>query len=125
MSWDIVLFNSTEKIENIQEVNEDALEATNFSEILEKSFDVIIEDDSHRAIKGDDFSIEFFVPEADVSNTILNLYGENAIYALIEIAKKHGWQIYDTGIDAMIDLERPEINGYQNHPEYLKRIRDR
>jgi hypothetical protein len=39
---------------------------------------------------------------------MLSLYGENGIYELIEVAKKHNWQIYDSGTGEMIDLENPE-----------------
>jgi hypothetical protein len=38
------------------------------------------------------------------------------------LAKKHNWQIYDSGIDGMIDLENPEKNGFDNHREYVEQI---
>ncbi|MEN7550065.1 hypothetical protein AAG747_19235 [Rapidithrix thailandica] len=50
---------------------------------------------------------------------MLSLYGENGLYELIEIAKKHNWQIYDSGIDGMIDLGNPEKNGLDNHKNYV------
>ena len=52
----------------------------------------------------------------------MNLYGENALYELIEIAKRWNWQIYDSGIGGMIDLENPTKNGYENHIKYVERI---
>lgn len=42
MSWDIVLFNSKQKIESVAELDETQLEPTDFIGILEDSFDIII-----------------------------------------------------------------------------------
>ena len=122
MSWDIVLFNSKQKIESIAELDENQLEPTDFTGILENSFDRIKKDDNHREIIGTDFTIDFFVHNEPVSNTMLNLYGENGLYELIELAKKHNWQIYDSGIGEMIDLENPEKNGFENHRKYVEQI---
>jgi len=122
MSWDIVLFNSKQKIKVISELDENQLEPTDFDGILENSFDRIKKDDNHREIIGIDFTIDFFVHNEPVSNTMLSLYGENGLYALIEIAKKHSWQIFDSGIGEMIDLENPEKNGFENHRKYVEQI---
>lgn len=122
MSWDIVLFNSKQKIESVAELDENQLEPTDFDTILEKSFDRIKKDYNHREIIGTDFTIDFFVHNEPVSNTMLNLYGENGLYELIELAKKHNWQIYDSGIGEMIDLENPEKNGFENHRKYVEQI---
>lgn len=122
MSWDIVLFNSKQKIESVAELDENQLEPTDFDTILEKSFDRIKKDDNHREIIGTDFTIDFFVHNEPVSNTMLNLYGENGLYELIELAKKHNWQIYDSGLGEMIDLENPEKNGFENHRKYVEQI---
>ena len=43
-------------------------------------------------------------------------------FELIELAKKYGWQIFDTGLGEMIDLDNPEKNGYENHREYVEQI---
>lgn len=122
MSWDIVLFNSKETIGSIEELNEDNLVPTDFTEILETSFDVIVKDNNHRKIIGSDFSIEFFTDDELVSNKMLSLYGENGLFELIALAKQQGWQIFDTGLGSMIDLENPENNGYANHRKYVERI---
>jgi hypothetical protein len=122
MSWDIVLFNSRQKIKSVAELDENQLEPTDFSGILENSFDRIEKDDNHREIIGTDFSIDFFADNEHSSNFMLSLYGENAIYALIELSKKHNWQIYDSGIDGMVDLENPEKNGFDNHRKYVEQI---
>lgn len=122
MSWDIVLFNSRQKIESIAELDEKQLEPTDFSGILESSFDRIKKDDNHIEIIGTDFTIDFFADNEHSSNFMLSLYGENAIYALIELSKKYSWQIYDSGIDGMIDLENPEKNGFHNHRKYVEQI---
>jgi hypothetical protein len=122
MSWDIVLFNSKQKIESVAELDENQLEPTDFSGILENSFNQIKKDDNHREIIGTDFTIDFFADNGHSSNFMLSIYGENAIYALIELSKKYNWQIYDSGIDGMIDLENPEKNGFDNHRKYVEQI---
>ncbi|WP_298321279.1 hypothetical protein [uncultured Aquimarina sp.] len=122
MSWNIVLFNSRQKIESVTELDEDQLETTDFRGILESSFDRIKKDDNHREIIGTDFTIDFFTDNEHSSNFMLSLYGENAIYALIELSKKYDWQIYDSGIDGMVDLENPEKNGFDNHRKYVEQI---
>ena len=122
MSWDIVLFNSKQKIGSISELDETQLEPTDFTGILESSFDRIKKDENHREIIGTDFTIDFFADIEHSSNFMLSLYGENGLYELIELAKKHNWQIYDSGIDEMIDLENPRNNGYNNHKNYVEQI---
>lgn len=122
MSWDIVLFNSKQKIESVTELDENQLEPTDFDGILQNSFDRIKKDDNHIEIIGTDFTIDFFMHNEPVSNTMLSLYGENGLYALIELAKKQNWQIYDSGIGEMIDLENPEKNGFENHKKYVKQL---
>jgi hypothetical protein len=56
---------------------------------------------------------------------MLQLCGEKGLYELIELAKKHNWQIYDSGIDGMIDIENPEKNGFKNHRKYIEQILNR
>lgn len=122
MSWGIVLFNSNEKIDSIEEMDEDKLQPIEFTQILESSFNEIIKDENHREIKGNDFTIDFFIDKEPVSNKMLSLYGENALFELIELAKKYGWQIFDTGIGEIIDLENPANNGFKNHHKYVSQI---
>lgn len=123
MSWDIIIFNSKQKIESVSELDENQLEPTDFDWIFENSFDRIKKDDNHREIIGADFTIDFFVNNEPVSNKMLSLYGENGLYELIELAKKHNWQIFDSGIREMIDLENPEKNGFENHNKYVEQIK--
>jgi len=122
MSWDIVLFNSKQKINSVAELDENQLEPTDFSGILETSFNRINKDENRREIVGTDFTIDFFADSEHSSNFMVSLYGENGIYALIELAKKYNWQIYDSGIDGMVDLEHPEKNGFKNHRKYVEQI---
>ena len=123
MSWDIVLFNSKQKIESVAELDENQLEPTDFSSIIENSFDRIKKDENHREIIGTDFTIDFFADKEHSSNFMLSLYGENGLYELIELAKKHNWQIYDSGIDGMIDLENLKNTGFKNHRKYVEQIK--
>ena len=122
MSWDIVLFNSKQKIKSVAELDESQLESTDFTGILESSFELINKKEHHREIIGTNFTIDFFADGVDSSNFMLSLYGENGLFELIELAKKHNWQIYDSGIDGMIDLENPERNGFENHRKYVDQI---
>ncbi|PKV50922.1 hypothetical protein ATE84_2991 [Aquimarina sp. MAR_2010_214] len=122
MSWDIVLFNSKQKIDSIENVDENQLEPIEFVKILEDSFGEIVMNKNHREIKGKDFSIDFYTDDEPVSNKMISLYGENGLFELIELAKKYDWQIYDTELDVMIDLNNPQNNGFKNHQNYLNQI---
>jgi len=57
-----------------------------------------------------------------MSNKILSLYGENGLYELVALAKEHNWQIFDTGLGQMINLEDPSKNGYENFQSYLRHV---
>ena len=57
-----------------------------------------------------------------VSNKVFSLYGENGIYELVALAQKHGWFLFDTGKEQMIDLDNPSNNGYSAFQDYLKFI---
>lgn len=39
---------------------------------------------------------------------MISLYGESGLFELIELAKMYGWQIFETGLGEMIDLDNPE-----------------
>lgn len=119
-----MLFNSKEKITSIEEMDEEKLEPIDFTSILESSFTNIARDNNHVEIKGANFSIDFFTDDELVSNIMLSVYGENGLFELIELAKQHGWQIFDTGSESMIDLENPGNNGYENHKKYVHQIRN-
>ncbi|NRF37413.1 hypothetical protein [Pedobacter foliorum] len=125
MSWDIILFNSTRKIDSIAELDESQLVSTDFCAALATHFETIVKDDNHREIKGEDFAIEYFKDNELVSNKLLNLYGEAGLYELIILARIKNWQIFDTGNGCMIDLENPGNNGYENFKDYLQQVNSR
>ena len=122
MSWDIVLFNSRQTINSVDEIDEDFFEPTDFDAVLENHFDSIERQDNHRRIKEHDFEIEFFIDEENVSNKILSLYGEQGLFEIIILARQNGWQIFDTGLGQMIILDSPQRNGYENFNNYLNQI---
>lgn len=122
MSWDIVLFNSRQATPSVEAIDEDMLEPTDFCSVLEDNFDKTEKDGKHRTIKGTGFEIDFFTDEEKVSNKLLSLYGEQGLYALVMLARQNGWQIFDTALDQMIDLDHPEKNGYENFIQYLQQI---
>lgn len=122
MSWDIVLFNTGQKINSVEEVDETLFHPVDFDTALHRYFVNIIHDDTHREIPGEGFSIDYFAQDSPSGAIILNLYGENALYAIIHAAKAENWQIYDTGNGEMIDLDAPWKNGYADFQAYLDRV---
>lgn len=124
MSWDIVLFNSTQNIKTPEEINPEQLVPTDFCALLEQHFTKIIKEGNHRRVVGSDFEIEYFADTETVSNKILMLYGEKGFFEILLLAKQNCWQIFDTGIGEMINLNNPEINGYRNFKEYLVKVQN-
>ena len=122
MSWAIVLFSSEQNLVSLENLNEDLLKPIDFNKVLKSKFVNIKKTENHNEIIGNDFSVEFFDDEELVSNKMLSVYGENGLFELIRIAKEENWQIYDSGIDKMLNLEKPEENGYENFRQYLKNI---
>jgi len=122
MSWDIIIFNSPDKVDELEELNADDLNPIDFNSVFEEHFKTIEKDDNHREIIGEDFTIDFFVDDKPSTNFMVSLYGEKAIYELIYLAKKNGWQIFDTGYGEMLDLDDPSNNGYDDFQNYLKTL---
>ena len=122
MSWNIILFNSSQKIVSLENLDEDLLKPVDFDKILKSSFDKVKKTENHIEIIGKDFTIDFFEDAEVESNKTLNLYGENGLFEIIKIAKNESWQIYDSGLDEMINLENPAKNGYANFQTYLNEV---
>ena len=122
MSWDIVLFHSSEKITSPEELDENKLVPTDFCSVLSGNFKNVRSNDNHRSIEGTDFAIEYFFDDEPATNMMLSLYGEAALFQIIKVARKNNWQIFDTGLGEMLDLENPAKNGYQNFQSYLTQI---
>ena len=122
MSWDIVIFNSKQKITSIEEMDEELLVAIDFDKILQDFFLNIEVNGEHRSIKGADFSVEYFINNEPVSNKLFNLYGEHALFELIRISKTYNWQIFDMGMGEMINIDDPAKNGFHNFQNYLNQL---
>jgi len=122
MSWDIVLFNTTNKIEDITEFNDENLEPIDFNLAFERFFKNIKQDEDAWEIIGEDFTIVHYPDNALTTNCMVNLYGENSIYAIVDVAKTNGWQVFDTGLGEMLDLDDPSKNGYMNFQHYLRQV---
>ena len=122
MSWDVIIFSSKQKINSIEEIDDEMFVPIDFNAVLEKHFDNIKVDKNHREINGGNYSINYFVDTELVSNSLFNLYGDTSLFELIKVAKIYGWQIFDTGNGEMVDLEYPEKNGYENFQTYLKQV---
>lgn len=122
MSWDIILFNSRQRITSIEELDSAQLEPADFCSAFEDHFKNIVKNGEHREVRGKNFTIDYFTDDEDVSNKMVSLHGENGLYELVVLAIKHNWQIFDTGLGHMIDLEKPERNGYENFQRYLRQV---
>ena len=118
MSWDIVLFNSVQKINAIDEVDEEKLIAVAFDKIISEYFGA----KESSEIKGDGFSIDFYMDDEPVSNKMISLYGEKAFFEIARLAKIQNWQIFDTSLNKMIDLENLTENGFANFQSYLEKL---
>lgn len=92
MSWDVMIFSSKQKIISIEEIDEEQFVPIDFNAVLEKHFNNMLVNDGHREIKGADYSINYFVDNEPTSNSMFNLYGENALFELILISKMYGLQ---------------------------------
>jgi len=122
MSWDVVLFNSKQKIEAVEEVDENQLMDTDFDSAFKTHFKNVTIGGGTNTIEGTDFSIVYYPGDGPESNTMVNLYGENAFYELVVLAKDHNWQLFDTGKGQMVDLEKPAANECENFQNYLKQV---
>ena len=122
MRWDIVIFNSKQRINSIEEIREEFFVDIDFDTILERHFPNMIVNEGHRQINGENYSIEYFSPNGIANNLMLSLHGEQALFELIRISKIYDWQIFDTGNGQMLDINHPEINGYNDFQAFLKRV---
>jgi hypothetical protein len=122
MSWDIVLFNSRQKIADPADVDETQLVPVDFGAVFKSNFENIRQSEGYCSIEEDGFSIEYSDYGEPESVMLLHLYGEKAIYSLIDLAIKNNWQIFDTGHGEMIDLQNPAQNGYGNFQAYLNHV---
>jgi hypothetical protein len=73
MSWEIVLFNSKQKIDSIENLEEDLLIPIDFYSIIQRNFENFLETENHIEIIGKDYSIEYFKDEDATSNLMLTM----------------------------------------------------
>ncbi len=76
MSWDVVKFNSLQKISSVEELDDTQLVLTNFCSAFENHFKKIAQVNNYREIKGKDFTIDYLVNDDKVSNMMFSLHGE-------------------------------------------------
>jgi hypothetical protein len=122
MSWDVVLFNSSQKITSIEELDEDQLIPIDFHAGFKNHFSEIRITENHAEIIGLNFCIDYHIPNEPVSNTLLSLYGEQGLYALVIVARQNNWQIFDISLGSMIELDHPEVNGFSSFQKYRDQI---
>ena len=121
MSWDIILFNSYQKISSVEEIDEKLLIEFDFDFYLKDFFKKINSTNNHNEVIEDGFTIDFFDDEPS-SNKMISLYGEKAFFEIAKFAQKYNLQIYDSGIDRLIDFEELENDGFEHFNNYLNRI---
>jgi hypothetical protein len=125
MSWDIFIFRATRLINNIDEIEEELLVDIgtweDFKQLLLNQFPQATFDDNWCIIEDGNASLETSIgpPDEKVSNTIFHLYGAEAIYLLVALYQQNRWQAFDTSLDKMLDIDKPEENGYLNFLAYL------
>src|SRR5687768_2405115 len=103
MSWDIVIFNLSRKVTDVEEIDETILvdigTGHDFKRIVKSNFPNLMCDETNWCtIETDDYSIEFSLGDLSetFSNTLFALHGEKSIYAVVELCKKNNWQAFDT-----------------------------
>lgn len=122
MSWDIILFNSKQKFETVEEIEDELLSETNFDKVLLEKLSPTKIEDENVDVENKNYALNFFLDNELVTNKMVTLYNENALYELVRISKEMSWQIFDTSSGEMINLENPEKNGYESFQKYLKSI---
>ncbi len=131
MSWDVVIFNLKRKVANLEEIDESVLvdigTYADFEALLRRWFPMLANEHGWLKVDLQGSSLETGLGELHetFSNTIFHLYGENAVYELIELCKANNWQAFDTALGQMLDLDRPEKNGYKEHRRYVEQIMNR
>jgi hypothetical protein len=122
MSWDVLAFSSKQKITSMEEVDPGLFVPADFEGILANHFAGLRCDSDWCEVKEEDYAFTFPMmgePEAFIT---FHLYGEKALFELIRVSRIEGWQVFDTGLGEMIDLDKPERNGYENFQEYLRQV---
>ncbi|WP_156305689.1 hypothetical protein [Sphingobacterium endophyticum] len=125
MSWDIVLFKADRKVDLQDPQIENYLQLFDFNSAIEMHFREIEKSVDFWEIIGDGYSINYYPDNQKCTHTMVNLYGEKGLFELIQLARKHNLQIYDSGLDDFLDLEHPENNGYKNFIGYVKQIMEK
>jgi hypothetical protein len=129
MSWDIVLLSSTEKIISIENLDEEKLLPIDFDKILLENCNSGQQNQKNKNNSKDisyassiDDEINFYFDDELASNKMISLYSKRALLKIIELAKLHNWQIFDTSLGEMLDLNNPNQNGYHKHQNYVNQI---
>ncbi|MGC4103862.1 hypothetical protein [Ferruginibacter sp.] len=122
MSWDLFVFSSAQKIAAVETIDESQFIPIDFDSLLEAHFSNMIHYEDHKVIENANYRIEYTPDRKLSAYKVLSIFGEEGLFELAAISKKHGWQIYDTGSGEMIDLEHPEKNGYANFKAYRDQV---
>ena len=129
MSWDVFVFNSKQKIETVEDLDESLLVDIGtwqeFKRLIENQFSNAVFDGNWCTIGGKDFSLETSLgpPDEKVDNTIFHLHGNEAIYPLMALCQNNNWQAFDNSLEDMLNLDKPEQNGYSKFAAYLAQIK--
>jgi hypothetical protein len=114
---------------DVKEINEELLVEigtwADFRKRLLVQFPQSVFEENWCRIEAIEFSLETSLGPDDecLSNTLFHLYGEKAVYKLIDLCKANNWQAFDTSLGEMLDLENPQHNGFTNFTNYLDHIK--
>lgn len=130
MSWDIVLFNLSKQVQSVEEINDEVLvdigTGVQFKQLITEYFpNIRWEKDNWCSIETPEYSIQFSLGDSDdkFSNILIHLYGEKAIYPIIDLCRKFRWQVFDTGNGRMVDIDNPGKNGFTEFQNYLDAVK--
>lgn len=105
----VLLYNCYEKVDSFQKLHDKSIVPTNFREVLENHFPNIHENGFHRTVKGEGYLLYWMGPKNGLSASIqIYFSGEEGLLELVELCKKHHWQMFHCiGKGVIIDLYNP------------------
>ncbi|UIR57680.1 hypothetical protein LZQ00_07630 [Sphingobacterium sp. SRCM116780] len=129
MSWDVIAFKFNRDLKDVSEIDENTIEDIGTWDfvlglIKEQFADLEISDFWCCIRRKDIFEIQFSIDElTEITNCIIfHLYGEIALYSIADLCKKNNWQLLDTTLGVLLDLDNLQKNGYNKFNQLRGRI---
>lgn len=118
----IILFNSEGLIDYDDFIEkEDTLTPIRFIDKIEAKFNDVKRSYKHIDLKdkGKDFLIYVYDKEELTTDLEVDVYGEEGLLKMIELAKENNWQIFDIHLQIIIDLDFPKKYKYEDYKEII------